>query len=642
MSLIDLLFGRPLATDEDRAQRVGVSSGIPIFGLDALGSAAYGPEAALTILLPLGLLSAQYIVPITLAVIGVLGIVYFSYLQTIEAYPSGGGSYTVATQNLGTFPGLLAAAALMIDYVLVAAVGIAAGVGALVSAFPILQPHTVALCLAILVAITIVNLRGVREAGLFFMAPTYVFVGSLGLVILAGIWRTLASGGHPLPIVAPPKIMVPQAGVGLWLMVRAFSNGCTAITGVEAVSNGVPAFRDPNTRNARSTLTAIISILIILLVGIAILCRAYHITATIPGRTGYESVLSQLVGAVAGKGIFYYICIGSILLVLALQANTAFAGFPRLCRTVAENGYLPFAFAERGRRLVYSRGIFVLAILSGLLLVAFQGVTDRLIPLFAVGAFLAFTLSQAGMVAHWTRVRGPKAAHSIVINGAGALVTGLTVVVVIVSKFREGAWLTLLVIPAILMVMYKVRRHYDRVSSEIAHSEPLAVDRLCPPLVVVPIERWSRIAERTLRFALALSPDIIALHVDHGEHRENLSDRWDELVIQPTKNAGLPSPKLVVLQSPYRLVVTLILRFVLELQRKHVNRHIAVVVPEIVEKHWYQYFLHKQRGKVLSLALIFKGNQRISIINLPWHLDEQPAKTPQPVLENSKVSDEAA
>jgi hypothetical protein len=325
-----------------------------------------------------------------------------------------------------------------------------------------------------------------------------------------------------------------------------------------------------------------------------------------------------------------------------LQANTAFAGFPRLCRIVAENGYLPFAFAERGRRLVYSRGIFVLAILSGLLLVAFQGVTDRLIPLFAVGAFLAFTLSQAGMVAHWTRVRGPKAAHSIVINGAGALVTGLTVVVVIVSKFREGAWLTLLVIPAILMVMYKVRRHYDRVSSEIAHSEPLAVDRLCPPLVVVPIERWSRIAERTLRFALALSPDIIALHVDHGEHRENLSDRWDELVIQPTKNAGLPSPKLVVLQSPYRLVVTLILRFVLELQRKHVNRHIAVVVPEIVEKHWYQYFLHKQRGKVLSLALIFKGNQRISIINLPWHLDEQPAKTPQPVLENSKVSDEAA
>jgi amino acid transporter len=642
MSLIDVLFGRPLASDEDHAQRVGVPSGIPIFGLDALGSAAYGPEAALTILLPLGLLSTQYVIPITLAIVGILAVVYFSYLQTIEAYPSGGGSYTVASKNLGTFPGLLAAAALMIDYILVVAVGVATGVGALVSAVPLLQPHTVLICLTILGVITLINLRGVREAGLFFMAPTYVFIFCLGVMVVVGIWRTLAFNGHPLPVVAPPSPLIPASGVGLWLLVRAFSSGCTAMTGVEAVSNGVPAFRDPSTKNARVTLTAIISILIVLLIGIAVLCKAYNVVATIPGRTGYESVLSQLLGAVFGKGLFYYICIASILLVLALQANTAFADFPRLCRTVAENGYLPSSFAERGRRLVYSQGIYVLAILAGLLLFVFQGITDRLIPLFAVGAFLAFTLSQAGMVSHWRRLRGRKAAHHIAVNGTGALVTGLTVAVVIVSKFDEGAWLTLLVIPAILITMYKVRRHYDRVSNEIAHSQPLSVDRLCPPLVVVPIERWSRIAERTLRFALTLSPDIIALHVDHGEHQENLHERWDELVVQPTRNAGVPTPDLVVLQSPYRLVVTWILRFVLELEKKHLARQIAVVVPEIVEKRWYQYFLHKQRGKMLSLALIFKGNQRISIINLPWHLDEEPAARPESVVESSKVSDEAA
>ncbi len=642
MSVIDVLFGRPLASDEDHAQRVGVGSGIPIFGLDALGSAAYAPEAALTLLLPLGLLSAQYVLPVTAAIIGLLAIVYFSYLQTTEPYPHGGGSYSVAAQNLGKFPGLLTAVALMIDYILVVAVGIAAGVGALVSAFPALQPYTLSLCLAVLAVITMVNLRGVRESGLVFMAPTYIFIMCLGIVIAVGVWKTIASGGHPLAVVAPPSTIVSQTSLGTWLLLRAFASGCVAMTGVEAVSNGVPAFRDPATRNAKVTLTAIVAVLIFLLIGIAFLCQAYHITATIPGQPGYESVLSQLIGAIAGKGIFYYLCIGSILLVLALQANTAFASFPRLCRTVAENRYLPFSFAERGRRLVYSQGIYALAIGSGLLLILFQGVTDRLIPLFAVGAFLAFILSQAGMVAHWKKINGKYARLSMVLNGIGALVTTGAVVVVIVSEFWEGAWLVILAIPAILAVMYKVRHHYDRVDREIAHSQPLSVERLCPPLVVVPIERWSRIAERTLRFALSLSPEIIALHVDHGEHRESLHDRWEELVVEPTRKAGLPTPKLVVLQSPYRLVVTLILRFVLELEKKHSNRQIAVVVPEIVEKRWYQYFLHKQRGKLLSLALIFKGNQRISIVNLPWHLDEQPAAMPETVIEKPAITDEAA
>ena len=642
MSFFDVLFGRPLASDEDHAQRVGVGSGIPIFGLDALGSAAYGPEALLTVLLPVGLLSAQYLLPVSVAIVGLLLIVYFSYLQTTEPYPHGGGSYSVAAQNLGKLPGLLAAVALMVDYILVVAVGIAAGVGALVSGLPSLQPYTLSLCLAVLVIIAVINLRGVREAGLVFMAPTYIFIACLGFVIVLGIWKTILSGGHPSAVVAPPATLVSQVSIGTWLIVRAFANGCIAMTGVEAVSNGIPAFRNPATKNARITLSAIVAILIFFLIGIAFLCHVYHVSATLPGQPGYESVLSQLIGAIDGKGVFYYVSIGSILLVLALQANTAFASFPRLCRTLAEHRYLPFSFAERGRRLVYSQGIYVLAIFSGLLLIVFRGVTDSLIPLFAVGAFLAFILSQAGMVVHWRKVGSLYARLSMVLNAIGALVMTAAVGVVIVSRFWEGAWLVLLAIPATLAVMYKVRHHYDQVDLEIAHSQPLSVERLCSPLVVVPIERWSRIAERTLRFALTLSPDIIALHVDHGEHRESLHERWEELVVEPTRKAGLPTPKLVILQSPYRLVVTLILRYVLELEKQHSNRQIAVVVPEIVEKRWYQYFLHKQRGKVLSLALIFKGNQRISIVNLPWHLDEQPAARREPVMEKRAATDEAA
>ena len=335
MSLLDVLLGKPLASTEERAEKIAAVQGIPIFGLDALGSAAYGPEAALTVLLPLGLLGVRFIVPIMAAIMVLLTIVYFSYRQTIAAYPGGGDSYTVASQNLGTFPGLLAGSALIVDYVLVVAVGIAAGVGALVSAVPKLQPDTLELCLAILLLITLVNLRGVHETSMVFMVPTYLFVACLGGALFLGIWKMIVSGAHPVPVVAPPKLGPPQAMLGAWLLVRAYANGCTALTGVEAVSNGVMAFREPKVKYARRTLTTIIGILILMLAGVALLSRAYHIAATTPGRSGYESVLSQLIGAVAGKGHFYYLAIGSILLVLVLQANTAFADFPRVCRAIA-------------------------------------------------------------------------------------------------------------------------------------------------------------------------------------------------------------------------------------------------------------------------------------------------------------------
>ncbi len=622
MSVLDVLLGKPLATSDERAEQIGASAGIPIFGLDALSSAAYGPEAALTLLIVLGAAGVRYIVPVSLAIIVLLSIVYFSYRQTIAAYPGGGGSYTVATENLGAFPGLLAAAALMLDYVLVVAVGISAGVGALVSAAPRLQPHTLAICLGILAIITIVNLRGVREAGAAFMIPTYAFLGSLLIAILIGVAKTVIAGGHPVAVVAPPISTLPvTATVSVWLLLQVFSNGCTAMTGVEAVSNGVRAFREPTVRNAQRTLTVIIGFLIVLLAGIAYLVRAYGIMATDPGKPGYQSVISMLVAAVAGRGWFYYFTIGSVLVILSLSANTAFADFPRLCKAVAQNGYLPHSFGYRGRRLVYSQGIFVLAGLSALLLTVFRGVTDKLIPLFAIGAFLAFTLSQAGMVGHWRRKRGPGAVHSTIVNGMGAIATGVTLIVVLVAKFAAGAWVSALLIAGMMAAMMWVRRHYDAVGRETEISTPLQITKLGPPIVIVPIQAWTTISQRALQFALTLSPEIHAVHVGTEEETNALEDDWNRIVAGPVSRAGGTPPNLVKLVSPYRLIIKPILDYVLATEAQNPGREIAVIVPELVEKHWYHYPLHNQRAELLKALLLLRGSRNIVLINVPWYIE---------------------
>ncbi len=620
MPFLDLLLGKPLAASDERAERIGPAAGVAIFGLDALSSAAYGPEAALTLLITLGVSGIHYIVPISTAIIILLTILYFSYRQTIEAYPGGGGSYTVARENIGPRAGLLAGVALMIDYILVVAVGISAGVGALVSAAPSLQPHTLLICLAILLVITLINLRGLREAGLIFMIPTYLFLGCLLVAILIGLAKAILEGGHPAPIIAPPKMHAATEAVSAWLLLKAFSSGCTAMTGVEAVSNGVKAFREPPAENARRTLTIIIAFLIILLAGIAWLVNVYQIGATDPGMPGYQSVLSMLVAAVSGQGIFYYVTMGSVLLVLALSANTAFADFPRLCRVIAMDGYLPRSFALRGRRLVYSEGIYVLAALAGVLLVIFGGVTDRLIPLFAVGAFLAFTLSQAGMVFHWRRAGGSAAKRNMFVNGLGAFATAITLVVVLVAKFTEGAWITVVLVPGILMVMITVHRHYEHVGKAVASPSPLELKDFRPTLVVVPVERWSLVVKRALRFALSMSPDVIGLHIA-SEETEDLKPEWEQYVEKPVLEIGLPNPKLVIIDSPYRLVLTPIVDYVLDLQKKDPGRQIAVVIPELVEHHWYYYFLHNQRAAALKALLYLKGNEKIAVVNVPWYLD---------------------
>jgi amino acid transporter len=620
VNIVDALFGRPLATEEEKAERIGPLKGIPIFGLDALSSAAYGPEAALTLLIPLGMAGAAYVWPLTIGIVILLAIVYFSYRQTISAYPQGGGSYTVATENLGERAGLLAAAALMIDYVLTAAVGISAGVGALVSAVPSLQTKTLPLCLGILILITIVNLRGVQETGGIFLLPTYIFIACLLSLILVGLFETLVAGGHPAPVIAPRKLTGITESVSAWLLLRAFSSGCTAMTGVEAVSNGVMAFREPTDKYAKLTLTIIIGILTAMLLGIAYLVPAYGIAATDPGVPGYDSVLSQLLAAVTGRGAFYWLSIGSILVVLSLSANTAFADFPRLARAIAQNGYLPHAFVIRGRRLVFAQGVYALALLTGALLFIFGGVTDRLIPLYAIGAFLAFTLSQAGMVMHWKRKGGAGAARSMFLNGLGAVATGVTTAVVLVTKFADGAWITVLLIPALIVMMRAVRRHYAEVAREISTNLPVTTENLSEPIVLLPIDRWSLVSEQALRYAWTLSREIHVLHVQCAEDTVMLREQWTEFVERPAKMAGLPLPRLVVLDSPYRFIVKPIVAYAMQQQVEQPDRNITMLIPELVESHWYHYLLHNNRPEAIRALLLFNGNQRITVVSIPYHL----------------------
>jgi amino acid transporter len=627
MNILDAIIGKPIKTSDERAEQIGIQEGIPIFGLDALSSAAYGPEAALSLLIPLGLLGVQYIIPISAAIITLLVIVYFSYRQTIAAYPTGGGSYTVARFNLGASASLLAAAALLTDYILTAAVGISAGVGALVSAVPSLQPHTVTLCVGILVVITILNLRGVRDAGVAFMVPTYLFVGTLVITIVGGLVRVVLSGGRPIPVTPPPPPPAMTEAVTMWLLLKVFASGCTALTGVEAVSNGVKAFREPAVKNAQRTLTVIIFLLAVLLAGISYLVKIYGIAATDPGHPGYQSLLSMLIAAVFGKGVFYYLTIASILFVLSLSANTAFADFPRLCRAIAQNNYLPHAFGYRGRRLVYTYGIVVLAVLTCFLLVVFDGVTDKLIPLYAVGAFLAFTLSQFGMVVHWRKNRGPHWLKSAVINGLGGFVTGVTVIVVLVAKFAEGAWITVIFIPLLIFFFRVVRRHYHMIRVATSCLVPVApANHNAPPIAVVPIDHWSSICKQALEFASRLSPEIIALHVEPGEHSRLLYEEWERYVEQPFRTVGAEPPKLVMLPSPYRFIIVPLVQYILELSEKHPDRHIVVVIPELVEDRWYEYFLHNQRARLLEWTLLVRGNQRIFTVSAPYYISEQAGK----------------
>jgi amino acid transporter len=623
MAVLDWLLGKRLSTIEEDQQQIGPLAGIPVLGLDALSSAAYGPEAALTVLIPLGAAGLSLIGPLIAVIVAVLLMVFVSYRQTIAAYPGGGGSYTVAKENLGSRFALLAGAALALDYVLNVAVGISAGVGALVSAVPALLPHTLALCLTILAIVTLVNLRGIRESGTAFMLPTYLFVVTLGAVVVLGLARSIASHGHPVPIVAPPAVDASTEAASLWILLRAFANGSTAMTGVESVSNGVPLFRKPRAVLAQRTLGAIIAILVLFLTGIAFLSHNYGIGATAPGRAGYQSVLSILVGAVVGRGAFYYLTMAAIGTVLALSANTSFAGFPRLCRVLAEDGFLPDVFAVRGRRLVFSQGIVTLAVLSGGLLIGFGGVTDRLIPLFAIGALLAFTLSQAGMVQHWRLHREPGFRRSALINGLGALATGVTLLVVAVSKFAEGAWLIIVVIPALAAFFARVSGHYRGIATQIATIEPLEIPDAQSPIVVVPAGSWNKMTQHGLKFALRLSPDVHVVQVKtETDSVEDLSDNWELLIGSRARAEGIVAPKLVVLTSEYRRFYKPLVDYVLSLENDNPGRDVVVVIPDVILSHWYEGILHNNRGAFLRSLLRARGGPRVVVVDIPFRIND--------------------
>ncbi|HVJ89268.1 MAG TPA: APC family permease [Labilithrix sp.] len=629
MSWRDLLFGRPLATMEDERERVSPMAGVGILGLDALASAAYGPEALLTVLLPLGTAGPRYAAPLTLVIVLLLIIVATSYRQTIHAYPDGGGAYTVAKANLGITASLFAASALALDYILNVSVAVSAGVGALVSAVPELLPHTLKLCLAIVVVLTAINLRGVRSTGFVFLTPTYLFLGTLFAVIGMGVAKTILHSGHPLPVVPSPPASTTMGVAPAWLLMRAFANGCTAMTGIEAVSNGIPIFHAPATVGARRTLTAIVAALVALLVGIAILALAYGITATPPGEPGYESVVSRVTSAVVGRGVFYYVTIGSVVTVLAFSANTSFADFPRVCRMLAGDGFLPEAFGHRGRRLTFSLGIVVLAAMSAGPLVAFGGITDALIPLFAVGALSAFTISQIGMVVHWRKQDGALVTRALVLNAAGAIATGATLLVVLASKFQHGAWISLTLIAAMILLFKKVRAHYDHLAKVTVATDSLTLGPALPPLAVVPMRGWDALTLKAMRFATAIADEVIAVQVLTGERSvDDLTDRWNALAVEPSRAGGRTPPRLVVLRSEYRELYGPLIDFVTQLEREHPERPLTIIVPELVERRWYRNLLDPHGASLMKALLLFRGGPQTVIVTTPFYIEGSKPERP--------------
>lgn len=632
--LARILLGRPLANREGRHEAIGVGEGVPALGLDGLSSTAYGPEAALAVLAVAGGAGLAVFTPVMLVILALLAILFASYWQTIEAYPKSGGAYTVAQDNLGVNASLLAVAALMIDYVLTVAVGISSGVAALVSAVPSFHAYTLPLCLGILALLTFANLRGTADAGRLFALPTYLFIACFMLVLGLGVHAVVVSGGHPQPVAppaAPPKAV---EALSLWLLLRAFASGCTAMTGVEAVSNGVDAFRDPRVSNAHRTLAIIVVTLGILLAGVAYLATAFGVMAMDQTQPGYQSVLSQLVGAIAGRGLFYYVAIASTLVILCLSANTSFVGFPRLCRMVAQDGFLPRPFAIVGRRLVFSVGILYLAATAGLLLIVFDGITDRLIPLFAIGAFLTFTLSQAGMVLHWWReLRDTRARQrhwvpaKLAINAVGVTATAAALITIVVAKFVQGGWITVVTVPCVVVLLKAIKRYYDTIGAQLRDPAALEYRRNQPPIVLVTIREWNRLTHKALDFAMELSPDVTAVHLaalegpDVKGDEERLRQQWEEAVEKPARAAHLAKPpRLEFLSAPYRRIHAPFLKLIKELEDNEPDRSIAVLIPELVKRHWWEYLLSARRAARLRSAVLEYGGPQVVVIGVPWYV----------------------
>jgi amino acid transporter len=601
-SLKRIILGRPLATAAEKHERLGKITGLAVFSSDAVSSVAYGPEEVLLALVTAGTVALPLSIPIGIGISILVVIVASSYWQTIHAYPSGGGSYIVASDNLGTLPGLVAGAALLTDYVLTVSVSVASGIAALTSAFPPLFPWRVTICVLSVAGIAIANLRGVRESGRLFAVPTYWFIGSVVLLILMGLFRVVTGTVQPLPT---EEVKATHA-VGLFLIMRAFSGGCATLTGTEAVSNGIPAFRPPEPRNAGIVMIWMAAILSSTSLGITYLAHVYNV---VPKET--ETVASILTRAIFGENLLYYNIQFATMLILLVAANTSFADFPRLSSIMARDGFMPRQLANRGDKLVFSNGILILSSLSILLLIVFRGETHALIPLYAIGVFLSFTLSQAGMVRHWLKLKDehPKP-HHIILNGLGALTTGIVTIVIAVSKFALGAWIVVVLIPLMVLGLLRVRRHYEEVARRLS-LVGAARPRIGKNPVVVLVAGLHKGVVEALEYAKAISPNVTALTVDlDPTQTTKLRLRWAEWA---------PDVPLVVLESPYRSILRPLLEYIDRMERQGEGRYLTVVLPEFIPSHWWEHFLHNQTALLVKAALLFRPGK--VTVSVPYHLD---------------------
>lgn len=601
-----VLIGSPLRTAQLIHERLTNPKALAVFSSDALSSVAYATEEVLLVLITAGTVALKYGLWVAVAIALLLIIVGFSYRQTIFAYPTGGGSYIVAKENLSTTAGLIAGSALLIDYVLTVAVSISAGVANITSAFPSLQPYTVELCLLVVALVTIANLRGVRESGSIFAIPTYLFVVSAYVMIFVGLGRAVFG---KLPV-APTEGIIPpgMADLTLFLVLKAFASGCAALTGVEAISNGVQAFKEPVSRNAAKTLTWMVGILLTMFIGISYLTYVARIHPATD-----QTVISQLSRLVFGNTPFYYLMQAATALILVLAANTSFADFPRLSSIIARDGFLPRQLANRGDRLVFSNGIVLLGALAAVLIVRYRGDTHELIPLYAVGVFLSFTLSQAGMVMHWYRDRTHDAKwwQHAAVNGLGSITTFVVLIVIGSTKFIHGAWIVVLLIPIIVSAFLAVRRHYDSVARDLrmATTEPV---RKVKHTIIVPVAGVNRMVAQTISYALSLSADVRAVHVSiDPETTEKVKARWE------TWNPGVP---LTVLASPFRSVTRPLLNYVDRVERKEHDDVITIMVPEFVPRKWWHNLLHNQSALVLKASLRFRPHT--VVVSVPFHLKD--------------------
>ena len=596
------LVGNPLKTSQAAHQRLSKIVALAVFSSDALSSVAYATEEILLVLILAGTLALSLAIPISVAIVLLLIILTVSYRQIIYAYPEGGGAYIVAKSNIGTWAGLVAAAALIIDYVLTVAVSTAAGIAAVTSAFPTLFPHREALCLVAIVMVAVTNLRGVRESGRIFAIPTYLFIGSFLIMLGAGLVQLYAGQS---PTISPPLDKAAAEGISIFLILRAFSSGCTALTGIEVISNGVSAFKKPEPHNAAVTMLGMAVILGALFVGTSVLALQYGV---IPKED--ETVVSQIARLTFGEGTMYFFIQAATMAILLLAANSAFAGFPRLASLLARDGYMPHQMAEIGDRLVFSNGIIILGAFSAFLILAFRGDTHALIPLYAVGVFLSFTLSQVGMVRRWLVQKGPHWRKKLVVNGIGALATATATVIIASTKFIHGAWIVIILLPVLMMMFRAIHSHYVTVTKEIALTRDTRPPRPRRNLVIIPIGGVNKAVIRAVDYARSRGGDVRAILVDvNSEETALIEIKWAQW------GCGVP---LLVIPSPYRSVLGSLMDYIEEQLEKDPECWITVVLPEILPAQWWQNVLHGQRALLLKGALLFKD--RVVVTDVPYHM----------------------